>query len=490
MTAPDPGASLRPSQSLLVRTTLALGATLAVAFVALLLVLRPYLATAFEREGSQMLREHQTRAEDAARVDDDVAAETMRSAAAHAWESARAIVEDAPLELSGSADQTRELLRARLDAAGASHDEALGQVRPELRERTAARLASEWRDVTEQSAARAREFAGDLAWREASLLLALLAVLFLVHGVVIYRAVVAPVARLSAATRDVAEGRLGTRIPVQGEDEVARLAASFNAMTESLERALADLRNLNATLEERVRRKTAEVEARERELRHADKMASLGTLAGGVAHEFNNLLGGIQGCAEDGARETDAAELRRTLAMIDRTARRGTAITQNLLRFARPSEGGRRPVDLAEVAREVAALVAPEAVRTRVQVHVDAPESATVVAEPSGMHQVLLNLVTNAIHAMKDRPGEVTVSVRAADGAAQVAVRDTGAGIAPEHRERLFEPFFTTRAEGTGLGLSVSYGIVQSHGGRIAVESEPGKGSTFTVTLPAAGGPR
>jgi two-component system sensor histidine kinase HydH len=218
-------------------------------------------------------------------------------------------------------------------------------------------------------------------------------------------------------------------------------------------------------------------------------MASLGTLAGGVAHEFNNLLGGIQGCAEDASRETDPEELRRTLAMIDRTARRGTAITQNLLRFARPSEGGRSAVDLADVAREVAALVEPEAVRTQVKVVVDAPAAATVVAEPSGMHQVVLNLATNAIHAMKGTGGTLTLEVRRVGASSQIAVRDTGRGIAPEHRERLFEPFFTTRAEGTGLGLSVSYGIVKSHAGRIGVESEPGRGSTFTVTLPAAGGP-
>ena len=104
------------------------------------------------------------------------------------------------------------------------------------------------------------------------------------------------------------------------------------------------------------------------------------------------------------------------------------------------------------------------------------------------MHQVVLNLVTNAIHAMEGRAGAVTIEVRSDAEGARITVRDEGAGISPANRERLFEPFFTTRPEGTGLGLSVSYGIVRSHGGRIDVESEPGRGATFTVTLPAAGG--
>jgi signal transduction histidine kinase len=483
MSAPDTAPP--PPRSLLVRTTVVLGLTFVVLFGALVLAVRPLLAAAFEQRSSEMMRDHAARFRDAARLTDSFAEEMLRARVAKAHGTDADVVADAPNELvAGDPEKVRALLAERLRRVAADDDGSVAALAAELRTRSEDQLAAETAKAAAGGARDAIGFGDDLGWRAASALVGLVAALFLVHGALLWRSVIAPVARLSEATREVAKGRLEVRLPVHGDDEVARLAANFNTMTESLERAQRDLVALNATLEDRVREKSAALVQAERELRHAEKMASLGTLAGGVAHEFNNLLGGIQGCAEDAAHETDPAEIRETLGVIERTARRGTAITEKLLRFARPAAAGRDDVDVAAVARDVATLVEPEASRSGIDVVVDAPAEARLRADPTGMHQVMLNLATNAVHAMR-RGGKLTIRVAKDGGGVSVAVSDTGVGITAEERAKLFEPFFTTRPEGTGLGLSVSYGIVKAHGGRIDVESAPGRGATFTVSLPA-----
>jgi signal transduction histidine kinase len=480
-----PAAAPPPPRSLLVRTTVVLGLTFVVLFGALVVAMRPLLATAFETRSSEMMRDQAARFREAARMTDSFDEEMLRARVAKAHRTVADVVADTPNDLvAGDPAKVRAIVAERLRRAASEDEAAAAALAAEMRARSEDQVASATASAAARGASDAVGFGDELGWRAASALVALVAALFLVHGALLWRSVIAPVARLSEATREVAKGRLEVRLPVRGDDEVARLAANFNTMTESLERAQRELVALNATLEDRVREKSAALVQAERELRHAEKMASLGTLAGGVAHEFNNLLGGIQGCAEDAARETDPAEIRETLGVIERTARRGTAITEKLLRFARPAAAGRDDVDVAAVARDVATLVQPEASRSGVEVSVEAPAEARLRADPTGVHQVMLNLATNAVHAMP-RGGKLTIRV-ARDGVdVRVAVSDTGVGIPAEDRAKLFEPFFTTRPEGTGLGLSVSYGIVRAHGGRIDVESVPGRGSTFTVTLPA-----
>ncbi len=473
-------------RSLLMRTTVALGLGLALAALVLVLLFQPYLKSEFQDRSGALLSDQARRARNAAQADATDAGTWVRESVTQALTASSDAVADLPLELvTNNADGVRALADEQFAVLRTDSQGNLDALAAEISERTEARLRREAGRVAERNAERAEEFGAGTSRRAAALMISLLAALFLLHGALLYRSVLSPIRRLSQATRDVAHGDLETRLPVAGDDEVARLAGSFNAMTASLATAHSDLATLNAELEERVRKKTEELREKDRALRHAERMASLGTLAGGVAHEFNNLLGGILGCAEDAAREDDPDEMRATLAMIERTARRGTAITANLLRFARPGTGSMETVDVAHLLDDVAGLIEPEAVRLGVTVHVTRGAALQVRAEASGAHQVFLNLATNALHAMPDG-GELTLSAEQRGDEIGVSVADTGRGIAAKDRERLFEPFFTTRPEGTGLGLSVSYGIVNAHGGRIEVESEPGHGATFRVWLPAA----
>ena len=222
-------------------------------------------------------------------------------------------------------------------------------------------------------------------------------------------------------------------------------------------------------------------------------MSSLGTLAGGVAHEFNNLIGGIRGCAREAlAGETDP-ERRETLEIIVRAAERGAEVTDRLLRFARQRVKPESEVDLAQVLEEALRLIESRARAADVEVVLRVPEHLPLRADGSALHQVFLNLFTNAVQAMP-RGGRLEVDAQR-DGDELVArVRDTGVGIQKEHHDRVFDPFWTSKdaatdpaQRGTGLGLSVSHGLVEAHGGSIEFESEPGRGTVFTVRLPVAG---
>ncbi len=248
----------------------------------------------------------------------------------------------------------------------------------------------------------------------------------------------------------------------------------------------------------RLRREKRELEER---LLRADRLESLGRLAGGVAHDLNNILAPIliaQGLLRQGAWSADAVEL---LDTIETNAQRGAKVLRQLLTFGRGTSGERVPVLLASVVEEMRTIMR-ETFPKNINVVTELEPSAEVVADPTQLHQVLMNLCVNARDAMPDG-GTLELVVRLVDfdektalqhpGAhagsyAVLEVHDTGTGIPSEHLSRIFDPFFTTKRldQGTGLGLSSVLGIVKGHGGFIDVSSWPKRGSEFRVYLPAS----
>lgn len=226
----------------------------------------------------------------------------------------------------------------------------------------------------------------------------------------------------------------------------------------------------------------------EEQLRHTEKMVALGELVAGVAHEINNPLTGISAFAQMLLEEPLQGDQRESVQLIKQESDRAKAVIRDLLIFARRTEAKIGPVDVNDMIEQTLRLRAYPLRLAGVRVVLDLdPTIPNVSGDIQKLQQVLINLIGNAEHAMSESPTRVlTVRTTLSDQGVLVAVSDTGRGMSPEVSRRIFEPFFTTKPAGlgTGLGLSVSYGIVQAHGGEIAVVSEPGAGTTVSVTLP------
>ncbi len=330
---------------------------------------------------------------------------------------------------------------------------------------------------------------GRVYTRSALRLLALLCAAAVVVLVVGVRIVGRPLDRLITKVERIAGGDLAEPIVIAGGHELTQLGDSLNKMCDALAEARDRLESESAA-------RIAAIE----ESRHADRLRTVGQLASGVAHELGtplNVIGGRAALIEENRLEPEGA--RESARIIGAQADRMAGIIRQLLAFARRGTGRRSRVNLAQAARESAAMVSSVARQHSVDVRVSGHVGDLAVeCDPSALQQVLANLVINAIQASKPG-GAVTVDVRSEEAASpeapagrpskcvRVDVRDTGAGIAEEHVGRVFEPFFTTKdvGQGTGLGLSIVHGILSDHGGWITVASQPGGGSCFTFYLPA-----
>ncbi|MGB0768535.1 MAG: sensor histidine kinase [Phycisphaeraceae bacterium] len=310
---------------------------------------------------------------------------------------------------------------------------------------------------------------------------AALAVLLAVAvGVWQYLAVMRPLRRLQRGVERLASGRFGERLAVSGDREFAQLGSDFNRMAE-------ELASLYHDLEDKVRLRSSQ-------LAQSERLASVGFLAAGVAHEINNPLAIIAGEAElalGGLSNDGDAALRRALKAVRDEAFRCKTITQKLLSLARPGSTALEPVDLVLLAEEVASLIKTLPQRKGRTIAVVGAAKVSAMSDASRVKQVLLNLVINALEAVPERIGTVQVRVSESMGRASLSVTDNGKGIDAEALSRVFEPFYTSKKNpstpGLGLGLSISHAIIEDLGGQLTADSPgPGKGSTFTIELPVS----
>jgi signal transduction histidine kinase len=318
-----------------------------------------------------------------------------------------------------------------------------------------------------------------------------MAALFLIVGLfttfLIARQITQPLKRLTQAA--ITSGTAGVfhKLPVESPNEIGELAAAFNELSTAL-----DKRDLEKQL-------------LEEKLWQAQKMEAIGTLAGGIAHDFNNIIGIISGFSEialTAAPPDTSTRFKDCIKEVFNAAGRAKDLVNQILTFSRKGAIIRKPLQISLVIKEALKMLRaslPSTIELKQNIPNDLPP---VIADPTQIYQILMNLCTNAGHALRDNggilevslglihfgPGEILPHPDLSEGAYQkLTVRDTGHGMTREVIERIFEPFYTTKGpgEGTGMGLSVVHGIVKGHEGVILVQSEPGKGTSFDIFLPS-----
>jgi signal transduction histidine kinase len=288
-----------------------------------------------------------------------------------------------------------------------------------------------------------------------------------------------PIRNLQRITKKITRGDFSETIEVHGHDEIASLAESFNQMEDKLDHAMTALEEIIKKLQEK-----------QDQLVEAEKLALVGKLAAGIAHEINNPLTSVLTFSNLMLEQCPPSDPRHEkLKLMARETNRARTIVRQLLNFGRETVIRPEKINInqpvSEIADSLAAQDAFKGIGLDMKLGDDLPE---VTADPAQIGQVVMNLLLNAIHAITP-PGRIEVTTRRAEKSVEIVFFDTGAGIPEENIHKIFDPFFTTKdaTKGTGLGLAVSYGIVKKHGGEIEVASIVGKGTIFTVRLPIHG---
>lgn len=329
-------------------------------------------------------------------------------------------------------------------------------------------------------------------------------------GLLVQRTVYRPLRDLQDGAARLAGGDLDQPIPVRSQDELGQLAESFNAMMHALRGSRVELEQWGRTLEQKVEAATRDLHRAQAEAARGEKLASVGLLAAGIAHELNNPLTGVLTFSSlvrkqlpEGSPEAEDLDL------VIQETRRCAAIIRRLLDFAREKTPEKNYADLNALVRKTVLLIEQSAQAAGIDIALDLDERLPLAwIDENLVEQVIMNMLVNAQHAIGS-DGRITVRTRlrdaagsAADGGvtgaaagpgqtmAEIAISDTGCGIPRENLQKIFDPFFTTKGvgKGTGLGLSVSHGTIEAHGGTIEVDSTVGVGSEFRILLPLGGG--
>jgi two-component system NtrC family sensor kinase len=309
------------------------------------------------------------------------------------------------------------------------------------------------------------------------------------------RAIFGPLERMDATMQAVAKGEEARVGGVDGRDEIARLAQQFDALLDTLKQRSDELHLLNAELDQKVVERTRELalaleelRAAQKQLVRSEKLAAIGQLTAGVAHEINNPIAVMQGNLDLLREELGeaAAPVANEVRLLDEQIHRVRVIVTKLLQFARPDEfaGYVETVDVNTAVADCLVLVRHELKKGDIEVVQELHAAAPVHINRNELQQVLINLAVNAVHAMAGGGRLTFVTENWENKGVRIGVRDTGAGIPPEHLARVFDPFFTTKkTQGTGLGLSISLALIERYGGTISVESRLGEGTEFSVFL-------
>jgi two-component system NtrC family sensor kinase len=303
-----------------------------------------------------------------------------------------------------------------------------------------------------------------------------------------------PIKKLTAGTNRIAGGNLEERIVVNTHDEMGELANAFNDMMNKLNEAKNELLNLVETLENKVEERTHALKAAQDNLIRSEKLASIGKLSATVAHEINNPITGVltyiklmlKKLKRNDTSEEDIKKYIEYLSIMERETERTSGIVKNLLDFSRQREPHYKLVDINTIIEETLMLVRNQINLQGINVIKSFSEIPQTMADADQLKQAFMNIIINACEAMKEGEKKLTIETGFDNSKKdiKISIKDTGTGIPEEDINKVFEPFYTTKEKGTGLGLAVVYGIITKHQGRIDIASKKGEGTTVKLMIP------